>query len=197
MRDVVALLRTLILVEGDSDVGAVRALARRLGCDLESNDIAVRSAHGVTNFPQLLADLAVAHPEAQICGLYDVAEERHVRRALRQRAISVDGDEPLAAHGFFACVDDLEDELIRALGADAVERVLDAQGELVSFRRLQAMPQHRGRPVERQLHRFLGTRATRKVRSGALLVDAIELDRFPQPLAALAARMLESAVPLT
>jgi hypothetical protein len=55
----------------------------------------------------------------------------------------------VAGHGFFACVDDLEDELIRALGTEAVERVLDVHGELASFRRMEAMPQHRGSPVER------------------------------------------------
>ena len=31
--------------------------------------------------------------------------------------------------GFFVCTDDLEDELIRALGAAGVERVIEAQGE--------------------------------------------------------------------
>jgi hypothetical protein len=31
--------------------------------------------------------------------------------------------------GFFMCVADMEDELIRALGADAVERVLDSPGQ--------------------------------------------------------------------
>jgi hypothetical protein len=79
------------------------------------------------------------------------------------------------------------------LGAEAVERVLEAQGELVSFRRFQAMPQHRHTPMDRQLHRFLGTRATRKIRSARRLVEALDPGRLPRPLVLLAARLLVAA----
>ena len=68
-------------------------------------------------------------------------------------------------------------------------RVLEAQDELHSFRRFQAMPQHRASPVEHQLRRFLGTRATRKIRSAQRLVEALDLERLPHPLAQLAARL--------
>jgi len=81
--------------------------------------------------------------------------------------------------GVFACDADLEDELIRALGTAAVEAVLEAEGELASFRRFQEQPAQRGRDLHAQLHRFLGTRAGRKIRYGALLVDALDLDRVP------------------
>lgn len=36
--------------------------------------------------------------------------------------------------GFYVCVDDLEDELIRVVGAVAVEALFDSQGDLASFR---------------------------------------------------------------
>src|SRR5206468_8152552 len=135
-------IRTLVLVEGDSDVSAVRALANLIGCDLGLYDIQIRSCHGVTNFSRVLAEFVRAHPGAEFCGMYDVADEWHVRRALANVSISVAAHESLESVGFFACVADLEDELIRALGAEAVERVLEAQAELISFRRFQAMPQH-------------------------------------------------------
>ena len=38
--------------------------------------------------------------------------------------------------GFYVCVADLEDEMIRSLGAAAVERLIAAQGELAGFRTL-------------------------------------------------------------
>ena len=95
--------------------------------------------------------------------------------------------------GFFACKADLEDELIRALGTEAVERVLAAQDELNSFRRFQAMPQHRRSPLAQQLRRFLGTRATRKIRSAQHLVEALEVSRLPRPLAQLAERLRAAA----
>jgi hypothetical protein len=186
-------IRTLVLVEGNSDAGAVRALADLLGCDLALHDIQIWSANGVTNFSQLLVEFVQAHPGAEFCGMYDVADERHVRRALTHAAIPIAAHESLESFGFFACVADLEDELIRALGAEAVERVLEAQGELISFRRFQAMPQHRGTPVHHQLRRFLGTRATRKVRSAQRLVEALGLARLPRPIMQLAARLLEAA----
>ena len=52
----------------------------------------------------------------------------------------------MEALGFFVCEADLEDELIRALGPDAVEAVVEAHGELGSFRTLQKQPAWRGRP---------------------------------------------------
>jgi hypothetical protein len=84
--------------------------------------------------------------------------------------------------GFYVCVSDLEDELIRALGAAAVEQVVDAQGELGSFRTLQKQAPWQGRPVEEQLRRFLGSGATRKIRYARLLVDALDLGQVPRPL---------------
>jgi hypothetical protein len=83
--------------------------------------------------------------------------------------------------------------LIRALGAEAVERVIDAEGELPSLRRFQAMPQRGETPVPQQLRRFLGTRATRKIRCAPRLVEALSLARLPHPLAGLASRLLEAA----
>ena len=128
-------------------------------------------------------------------GESDAADERHVRRALNHAAIPMAAHESLESFGFFPCVAELEDELIRALGTEAVERLLEAQGELASFRRFQAMPQHRRTPVHQQLRRFLGTRATRKIRSAQRLVEALDLARFPRPLGLLASRLLEAASP--
>ena len=47
--------------------------------------------------------------------------------------------------GFYVCVADLEEELIRSLGTAAVEQVVDAQGELGSFRTFQKQPAQQGR----------------------------------------------------
>ena len=186
-------IRMLVLVEGDSDASAVRALAGLMGCDLDVHRIQIQSAHGVTRFTQRLVEFLHAHPDAGFCGMYDVAEERHVRRALTRSAIPIEAHESLEPFGFFACVADLEDELIRGLGTEATERVLETEGELISFQRFQAMPQHRDTPVHQQLRRFLGTRATRKIRLARRLVEALGLRRLPRPLAQLAARLLEAA----
>jgi hypothetical protein len=184
-------IRTLVLVEGESDAAAVRALAARIGCDLQSCGAEIHVAEGVSNFSRVLRDLVRAHPGAAFCGMYDAADARHVRRAIAEAAIPLAGDASLESAGFFACVADLEDELIRAVGPEAVERVLEGEGELKSFRRFQSMPQHRGGPVQQQLHRFLGTRATRKIRCAQRLVEALDPARLPHPLKQLAAVLLE------
>ena len=141
---------------------------------------------GATNVQRFVAALGPRGLGVELAGLYDIAELRHVQRGLGLAGAAA-GESPLTAgdvgtHGFHACDADLEDELIRALGTAAVERVLEGEGELASFRRFQDQPAQRGRDLHAQLHRFLGTRAGRKVRYGELLVDALDLDRIPRAL---------------
>jgi hypothetical protein len=87
--------------------------------------------------------------------------------------------------GFYVCVEDLEDELIRAIGAGRVEALIDAQGDLGSFRSLQGQPEWRSRPAGAQLRRFLGSGARRKLRYARLLAGSVDLVRLPHPLEAV------------
>lgn len=87
--------------------------------------------------------------------------------------------------GFYVCVEDLEDELVRAIGAGRVVELIDSQGDLGSFRSLQRQPPWRGQPVAAQLRRFLGSGARRKLRYARLLAGAVDLDRLPYPLDSL------------
>jgi hypothetical protein len=84
--------------------------------------------------------------------------------------------------GFFVCVADLEDELIRALGVPAVEQVIEGQGDLRSLRRFQNQPAQRGRAAQAQLRRFMGTRSGRKAQYARLLAEALDLGQVPRPL---------------
>jgi hypothetical protein len=88
----------------------------------------------------------------------------------------------MEALGFYVCAADLEDELIRCLGAAGVEQVVEAQGELGSFRTFQQQPAWRARRSQEQLRRFIGTHSGRKIRYAQLLVDALELTSVPRPL---------------
>src|SRR6266849_1821660 len=104
-------------------------------------------------------------------------------RALERAGLGSDLDrEGMEALGFYVCDADLEDELIRALGADAVLDVVEAHGDLGSFRTLQKQEAWHGRPVEEQLRRFFGSGARRKIRYARFLVEALDLDRVPRPL---------------
>lgn len=139
---------------------------------------------GITNIGAAVRRYGPAGAGHRLAGLYDAAEERFVRGALAQA-----GADPrdLAGHGFFRCEADLEDELLRALGAGGAEAVLERNGDLPAFRTLQQQPAQRHRPVEAQLHRFLGAGSGRKERYAALLVDAVPSARMPAPLDAVLA----------
>ena len=63
-------------------------------------------------------------------------------------------------------------------------------GSSASFRTFQKQPQWRGRPVEAQLRRFFGSSAG-KTRHAPLMVEALDLERVPRPLAALLAHVGE------
>ena len=70
--------------------------------------------------------------------------------------------------------------------ADETEEVLAAEGDIRPFRTMQKQPEWRGRPVEDQLRRFLGSGARRKVRYAHFLVEALDLERVPpRPLSDL------------
>src|SRR5262245_49443909 len=175
--------RAAILVEGWSDQRALQTLAERRGDDLDSERIVVVPTGGVTNVGHFAAALGPQGIGLRLAGLYDAPEQWHVRSALRRAGVVVgESKDVLETLGFFACDADLEDELIRALGSSAVERLLDEHGELESFRVFQSQPAQRGRSTEAHLRRFMGTRSGRKVRYGTLLVTSLPLDRVPQPL---------------
>ena len=91
------------------------------------------------------------------------------------------------------CSADLEDELIRAAGVPAVERVISSQGELKAFRTFQRQPAQQDVSVVAQLHRFMGTRSGRKRRYATLLALAIDLTAIPRPLDGVLASCGEEA----
>jgi len=173
----------VILVEGWSDQAAIETLAQRRGWDLRTEGILTLSIGGVTNLGAFIQALGTSGLGLRLAGLVDAAEADYARRSLELAGMGRGlVDNCLEAMGFFVCDADLEDELIRALGTKAVEAVVDEQGELSSFRRFQEQPAQRGRNLDAQLRRFMGTRAGRKVRYGSLLTDAIDLAHVPRAL---------------
>src|ERR671919_449780 len=172
--------RAVVLVEGASDRRALEALAERHGRDLAAEGISIAPIGGAQAIGSMLARLEAG---VRVAGLCDSGEEGHFRRALERAGLGSGLTRAgMEALGFYVCVEDLEDELIRALGADAVEQVVAAQGELGPFRTLQKQEPWRGRPREEQLRRFMGSGGSRKIRYARLLVEALDLARAPRPL---------------
>jgi predicted ATP-dependent endonuclease of OLD family len=178
--------RAVLVVEGISDQIAVETLARRRGRDLAREGVSVvpmGGAHAIGRFLTELSGIAVA-------GLCDAGEEEDFKRALEDAGFGsgltrADMEEL----GFYVCVNDLEDELIRALGAATVEGILEAEGDIHRFRTLQKQPSWRGRPSEQQLRRFMGSGGSRKIRYARILVEALDLARVPRPLDGVLARV--------
>jgi hypothetical protein len=180
MADTVPVARAVVLVEGISDQRAVEALAGRRGRDLDAEGVAVVPMGGAQAIGRFLEQFGPRGLDARLAGLCDAAEEGDFRRGLERAGLGSDltraGMEEL---GFYVCEEDLEHELVRSVGAEAVERIIAAEGELGSFRTFQKQPAKRQLDYEDQLWRFMWNR---KARYATLLVHALDLGRVPRPL---------------
>ena len=151
---------TVVLVEGASDQVALETLARRRGRDLGVEGVAIVPMGGATTIGHFLDLLGPHGHDYRLAGLCDAGEEGDFRRELERAGMGLHLTRAdMESRGFFVCVSDLEEELIRALGPEAVIEVIDEQGELGSLRILQRQPFHRDRAIEQVLWRFMGTRS--------------------------------------
>jgi len=176
-------LRAVVLVEGTSDKLAVETLAERRCRNLHAEGIAIVPIGGAQAIGRFVTQFGPQGLDLKLAGLCDAAEERNFQRGLERAGLGSHLTRAdLERLGFYVCVADLEDELIRALGAASVEQVVDTQGDLGSFRTLQKQPEWRGRTTEEQLRRFMGSGRRRKIRYAQLLVDALDLTQVPRPL---------------
>jgi len=181
--------RAVVLVEGISDRIALESLAALRGRDLAAEGVAVLPIGGAQAIGRVLAELGPRGRNLRLAGLCDAGEERHFARALERAGLGEQLDRAgMEGLGFFVCVLNLEDELIRALGAAGVEEVVAAQGELETFRLFQNQPAWRGRSTESQLQRWMHN-GGRYLRYPPLLVAALAPDRIPRPLEAVLARV--------
>jgi hypothetical protein len=175
--------RSVVLVEGISDQIAVEALAGLQARDLAREGVVVVPIGGARSVAKFLARFGPAGAGLRVGGLCDAAEERHFRRELARAGYAppeTRGD--LEREGFFVCDRDLEDELIRAVGPDAIEAILAQEGDLAAFRTLQHQAAWRDAGFVDQFRRFLGAGARRKLRYAGRFVRALDLDRQPRPL---------------
>ncbi|MEU7075532.1 TOPRIM nucleotidyl transferase/hydrolase domain-containing protein [Streptomyces narbonensis] len=176
-------VRTVVLLEGLSDLAAVDALAARRGRDLAAEGVCVVSMGGAMNVGRYAALLGPPGLGLRLTGLCDEREQPFYDRGLtRARARA-------SAQEVFVCAADLEDELIRALGTERVEEIVETEGDLRPWQTFLHQPAQQGRPRHQQLRRFLGTKKGRKIRYGTLLVEALDEGRVPAPLDALLANV--------
>lgn len=181
----------VVLVEGISDQIALETAARGRGRDLAAERVVIVPIGGAQAIGRFLTRWGPPGTGVRLAGLCDLHEEEVFRRGLVAAHV---GSPHLRADmeqlGFYVCVSDLEDELIRAVGTAGVEALFDSQGDLGAFRSLQNQPAWLGREPAAQLRRFLGSRSRRKLRYARLLVEAAaDRGALPRPLDALLTTM--------
>lgn len=185
---------TWVLLEGTSDVAAIRELRAARGTTPEDEPCVLVDMGGATNIRRTLRRIAAMNPRPRVVGLCDEREAPYFVRALEVHGadLGLRGAptlETLPRFGFHVCHRDLEDELMRALGVDgtlAVLAGLDLEATFAAFTRQLAW---QGRPVMDQLRRFGSTTSGRKELLAGAMAAALDVDDTPPPLAALLSSM--------
>jgi hypothetical protein len=177
----------VVLVEGISDQIALETAAVGRGLDLAAKRVVIVPIGGAHAIGSFLTRLGPLRTRPRLAGLCDLREEEIFRRGLVSAQVGSPHTRTDMEHlGFYVCVNDLEDELIRALGTTAVEALFDSQGDLRSFRSFQRQPAWRGREHKSQMWRFVRSGSRRNLRYVRLLVEAaVGRDALPRPLDAL------------
>ena len=133
MNDVEAVL----LVEGVGDQVALDTLAERHGRNLEYEGVSIVPMGGASGLGEFLNHLQ--GPEGfrvRVSGLCDEGEVSDFQRGLERAGLGSNLSRfDMESLGFYVCVVDLEDELIRSLGVYSVERVIEDQGNSGRSRR--------------------------------------------------------------
>ncbi|MBO1284893.1 TOPRIM nucleotidyl transferase/hydrolase domain-containing protein [Streptomyces albidoflavus] len=174
-------VRTAVLLEGLSDLAAVETLAARQGRDLAAEGVCVVQMAGAMNVGRYALTLGPPGLGLRLTGLCDIRERPFYERGFGRAGAPADA--------VFACSDDLEDELIRALGTARVEELVHAEGDDRAWQTFLRQPAQLGRPRPQQLRRFLGTKKGRKIRYGHLLIEALGPGQVPAPLTHLFASL--------
>jgi hypothetical protein len=151
----------VIAVEGFSDKVVLETISRRQGRDLDAEGIRIQAIGGAHAIRRFVAHLG---SDVHVRGLCDENEAYLFRRVLEDVHV---------------CIPDLEGELIRALGVERVLELVDAG----AFAKMRRQPAHRETPVDKALHRWLRSSSIRFHRYLPVLVEALDLDRVPRPLA--------------
>ncbi len=84
--------------------------------------------------------------------------------------------------GFFACIADLEDELIRAAGENELSRLIELEGDAQPWHTFRTQVAWHGRPVDQQFRRFIRSVSERNSRYIRAIVETIDPSRLPRPI---------------
>lgn len=185
---------TWVLVEGTSDVAALRALRARDGIRMADEPCRIVPMGGATNIRRTLGSVVAQDDRPRVIGLCDEREAPYFARAIEifRTPLQVVGDvtvERLPELGFQVCRRDLEDELMRALGVDGTLAVFERLNLRDLFEGFTRQLAWQDRPLWDQLRRFGTTTSGRKELLARAFAEEVPDAATPAPLAALLAAM--------
>lgn len=176
-----------VLLEGPSDVAAVRALMESHG--LTQAPVELVDLQGATNVGRALKEIRQVRSDADVVGLCDANGTRAAQQALVDDGLPVADASDLPIYGFFVCEPDLEAELVAALGAQRAREVFDGSGLGSKFDALRTQSTWADEPLAEQLHRFMTATSGRRENAAAALASALDESRVPESLALLLDRI--------
>ena len=166
-----------------TDELALTLAARRSGRNLEAEGVSVLPINGAHAIGRTLLQLAAEEPRSKVAGLYDEGEEEIIRVALERAGYGANLDRRrLEEAGFFACVADLEDELIRAAGESTMSRLIEIEGDAQPWHTFRSQRAWRDRPVDEQFRRFIRSVSERNSRYIRAIVETLDPVQLPRPL---------------
>jgi hypothetical protein len=174
-----------VLLEGASDVAALRVVAGRAGISLADDGVHLVDMRGATNIRRHLLAAAEADHSPRALGMCDAPEAPYFVRALRRVGCAVESADELPWWGFQVCERDLEDELMRNLGEQGLRDVLAGLGLTQRFAMLTQQPAWVSGTFHEQVHRFAGAASGRKELMAAAMAEALDMESLPKPLAGL------------
>lgn len=177
---------TVILVEGFSDLLAVRVLARKLGIALDASGVSLISLEGATLFVHYLKLLGPAGLRVELRGLVDEDHEADWTERLNAAGITVTDRPTFNAAGFQVCDPDLEAELVAPLSEQDVDAVFDTDGALAEFQTFAGQPHQAGLSNADVQMCFV---KKDKIRWASLLAEALPVAAVPQPIIDLLANL--------
>lgn len=170
---------TVVVVEGPSDLLALREFAECSGILLDAKGIAVLSLEGADVFGTYLTLLGPGGLDLQIRGVCDADRETRWRTELNRVGVPVTDRASLNAAGVHVCDPDLEAELLGALTIAEVEQVFIEDGGLQEFQTFAQQPANSQRSLDEQQLQFV---KKGKVRWAPLLAAAIDVQHIPAPM---------------
>jgi ABC-type lipoprotein export system ATPase subunit len=173
---------TTILVEGFSDLLAVRVLAERTGVHLDGAGVSVISLEGKTMFKHYLQLLGPEGLDVKLRGVCDLDAETGWISRLADAGLAVTDRATLNAVGFHVCDPDLEGELLAAFSDTEIQEAFDSDGPAGQFTVFCQLPENAGRTTPELQAAYM---KKDKIRWAPVFAGRIPVGSMPAPVSAV------------